>query len=486
MALKFGITGRLLVWLSTFVLIFYGTILILFLNIQQIVKITENIVSNNFEVSSVSKKMMENLFSMEESEKKYHLLKKDIYIQNFMAAQKEFTANLNKILALYPDDTGTPVEWRELNTSYRRYAIDLNALEGNNVPAKQWIPEKVINDWINRISRTRTENEEKIEAATRELNRHGQKSARNGLVGLGLSGVVGLLGILFLSSSMVRPLKDLLKGIRSVSKDQFNTPLRIRSQDEFGELARAFNEMTTQLKEEEQMRSDFISMLSHEIRTPLTSIRESVNMIVEEVMGAINERQRKFLEIASMEIGRICNLLNHLMQVSRLESGSLQIQKRLIDTASFVSGCIRHLNHVAEAKDIIITVQIPPNVPNITGDPEHLQRVFLNLLDNAIKFSVQGSRIDVAVKLSKNRKDLIFSVADSGPGIPKDEQVLIFNKYYQARGARDHMDGVGLGLNISKHIVKAHEGEINVESEVGKGSVFYFQLPATGGADGKH
>ncbi len=481
MALKLGITGRLLVWLSTFVLIFYGTILILFINIQQIVKITENIVSNNFEISSISKKMIENLLSMEENEKKYHLLKKDIYIQNFMAAQEEFTSNLNKILEITPSDSDASSEWREIDNSYRHYAFDPGKPGEDITIAEQWIPEKVINNWIDKISRTRTKNEERIEAATRELNRHGQKSARNGLVGLGLSGLIGLLGILFLSNSMVRPLKDLLKGIHSISKDQFNTPLRIRSQDEFGELARAFNEMATQLKEEEQMRSDFISMLSHEIRTPLTSIRESVNMLVEEVMGAINERQRKFLEIASMEIGRICNLLNHLMQVSRLESGSLQIQKRLIDTSSFVSGCIRHLSHVAEAKDISITVQIPPNVPNITGDPEHLQRVFLNLLDNAIKFSAQGSRIDVAVNLAKNRKDLIFSVTDSGPGIPKEEQVLIFNKYYQAKGTRDHVDGVGLGLNISNHIVKAHGGEIHVDSKVGKGSTFYFQLPATGG-----
>jgi len=238
--------------------------------------------------------------------------------------------------------------------------------------------------------------------------------------------------------------------------------------------------MAIQLKEEERMRSDFIGMLSHEIRTPLTSTRESVNMIVEEVMGEINSRQRKFLEIASTEIGRICDLLNNLMQVSRLESIDLNIKQRSIKASAFVSGCIRRLSHVVDTKNIRIDESIPSELPDILGDPEYLQRVFYNLMDNAIKFSVPGSKISVGIKPTKNRANLLFFVKDNGPGIPEEEQSLIFNKYYQARNTRDNIDGVGLGLNISKHIIEAHGGEIWVESKDNRGSTFCFSLPVAG------
>jgi signal transduction histidine kinase len=337
----------------------------------------------------------------------------------------------------------------------------------------------VTNEWIQIISELRAKNEHDIALATMALNSRSQQSARNVLVGLMLSSVVGLFVILFLAYSMIRPLRELLRGIRSVSQDRISKTVNIRSKDEFGELAGAFNDMTLRLREEERMRSDFISMLSHEIRTPLTSIRESVNMIVEEVMGTINNRQRKFLEIASIEIGRICNLLNHLMQVSRLESQTIEIMTLPLDISSFITGCIHQLKPLADTKKISLEAQIAPDLPGMTGDLEHLQRVLTNLLNNAIKFSDPGSRVVLRVVSNKNRTKLDFSVSDNGPGIPKEEQSLIFNKYYRARGVRDHMDGVGLGLNISKNIVEFHKGTIWVKSTVGHGSTFGFTLPAS-------
>lgn len=450
--------------------------MILFVNIQKIVTISENLVEQNFEISSTSKKMIENLLTMEESSKKYKLLKKDIYIQQFISSKTDFSQNLNTVLKMGQKGKKISANWEWLESEYQRVALN----KDNKAPQDLWIPDEDTNRWIQTISRMQAQNEKLIEQSTRELNRQSQMSARNALIGLALSGMVGIVGILFLSYSMIRPLKELLKGIRSISKDRFSKPIQVRSKDEFGKLADAFNTMAVQLKEEERMRSDFIGMLSHEIRTPLTSTRESVNMIAEEVMGEINERQRKFLEIASTEIGRICDLLNHLMQVSRLESLELNIKKQSINTNTFVSGCINRLSPVANTKNIQIDASIPSELPNIHGDPEYLQRVFYNLLENAIKFSESGSRVSIRIKPAKNRSMLLFFIKDNGPGIPEDEQTLIFNKYYQAKGTRDHIDGVGLGLNISKHIVEAHDGDIWVESKNNQGSTFCFSLPIAG------
>jgi signal transduction histidine kinase len=473
---SYGITGKLLIWFFSIVAIFYGTILLLYLNFQQVVHISENIVNKNYAISDYSKRVLENLISMEENEKKYHLLKKEDYLTFFTNARTEFEGGLLKILALGAHGETISPYWKEVLDAYRPYALHIDQSEG--LPDKMWIPEKVINEWIEKISTARFENQFEVENATRELNRRGVKSVHNALIGLGISSLFGLLGVVFLSYSMIRPLKELMTGIRSISKQRHSEPVKIHSKDEFGELAAAFNEMAARLRQEEQLRSDFISMLSHEIRTPLTSIRESVNMIEEEVMGPINNRQRKFLEIAGSEIGRICDLLNHLMQASRLEPGALKLHYEPVDVYALVTVCIDRLKPSAEAKQVHIVSEISKETPDVLGDMQYLQQVFLNLIGNAIKFSEPQTQIWVRAGSLDKRNRMTFSVADTGPGILEEDQAKLFNKFYRATTVREHQDGVGLGLSITKNIVEAHGGTIWVESQIGKGTIFSFTLPS--------
>lgn len=476
---SYGITGKLLIWFFSIVSIFYGTILVLYLNFQQVVQISERIVSKNYAISDNSKKLFEHLLSMEENEKKYRLLKKDDYLTFFKNAKQEFEQSLQNILALKRNDLSLSPQWEQVYSAYLKYSPSSRQVGSAtaSVEPKVWIPENVINQWIELISQARIENQLEVEEATRELNRRGRASIRNALIGLGVSSLIGLIGVVYLAYSMIRPLKELMRGIRSIAKDRYSEPLRIRSKDELGELAAAFNDMAERLRQEERLRSDFISMLSHEIRTPLTSIRESVNMVGEEVMGPITDRQRRFLEIAGGEIGRICDLLNHLMQASRLEPGALKLQFKAVDCVALVSSSVESLKPAAEAKAIEIHTKLPPHVPKVLGDAQYLQQVFLNLMGNAIKFSDTGSEVWVKVRPGSDLTSLIFDVIDNGPGILEEDQAKLFNKYYRAPSVRDHLDGVGLGLSITKNIVEAHKGQIWVESTVGQGSTFSFTLP---------
>jgi signal transduction histidine kinase len=477
---RYGITGKLLIWFFFIVAIFYGTILMLYMNFQQVVHISERIVSRNYAISDYSKRLLENLISMEENEKKYHLLQKEDYLNFFAEARTEFENGLAKVLALGAQGESLSANWQGVFDDYQKYSAPVGGQDANGQsisPDMIWIPEKVINDWISRITQARFENQSEVESATRELNRLGIQSVHNALIGLGVSSLVGLMGVIFLAYSIIRPLKELMRGIRSISKDRQSEPLKIHSKDELGELAAAFNEMAARLRHEEQMRSDFISMLSHEIRTPLTSIRESVNMIEEEVMGPINPRQHKFLEIAGTEIGRICDLLNHLMQASRLEPGALKLHHEPVDTYSLVAACIASLRPTAEAKQVQLTSEILPETPDVLGDAQYLRQVFLNLIGNAIKFSDPEAKIWVRVGALDKRNRLTFSVVDTGPGILEEDLDKLFNKFYRGTSAREHLDGVGLGLSITKNIVEAHGGTIWVESQVGKGTTFSFTLP---------
>ena len=475
---KFGITSKLFILYLAFFLIFYGTTIVCYFNIKHIMSISQTIVLKNNKITLYAKKMIEQLLSMEENIKKYRLLNKIEYWNYYQSAKKEFEKNLNKIFKLENSGFETSDRWATIYASFHNFSKELNNTQDSGEDQKTWIPETFLNQWTQIISEALAENERNIETALLEIDRQGRLASRNNLIGLGLSIIIGLFGSVFLASSMIRPIRKLRQGIRSISKEKFGESIQIRSKDEFGALANAFNEMTSRLKEEEQMRSDFISMLSHEIRTPLTSIRESVNMIVEEIMGPVNERQRKFLEIASTEIGRISDLLNHLMQVSRLESGALELETCPMDARDLVLKTVNQLEPLAQTKNIEFNLQIQDDIPNIMGTPDHLYQVMLNIVSNAIKFSYRGEKVSIHVFVGKNRETLIFSISDSGPGISKEEISLIFNKYYRAKDVRDHMDGVGLGLNISKQIIIAHGGEIRVKSIKGKGSIFEFTIPA--------
>ena len=479
MRIRFGIMIKLFLWYLVLIAIFFGAIAVLFVHLRQIMAISENVVNKHFKIASASKKMIDLLLWMEENENKYDLLKKNEYKEYFISAREEFQGNLRQVLELSGETEGV---WHDVMLEYSAGGYSEPRREGESgteAGEPPWIPERVLNEWIKKISDARMENEKQIEAAMQALTEQGKMAVRWGLMGLGVSVLVGLLGSIYLTWSMNRPLRELRRGIRSISDEGLREPVRILSRDEFGELATAFNDMTARLREEERMRTDFISMLSHEMRTPLTSIRESVNLIAEEVMGAINDRQRRFLQIAGSEIERICDLLNHLMKVSRLEAGALEFETRPVDTQALVLGSVRRATPAAEAKDIAVRCFIAGDVPNIPGDYDNLQQVLLNLIGNAVKFSPPGGEIVVRVEPEtvEGAARLRFTVEDSGPGIPEEEQPLVFHKYYRASGVRNHVDGVGLGLSISRLIIEAHGGTIGLQSREGKGSVFYFSLP---------
>jgi len=477
MKVRFGITLKFFLWYFVLIFIFYGIIFAFFLHSKKIMEVSDDIVNKKYKISSYSKKLIENLLVMEENEKKYKVLKKEVYKEYVRSAQKEFEKNLFEILKI-KSGTKDAILWEKLNENYQKtIAEDIMDPKGDETPKSFWIPEEVINEWIHKISMLRSEDEREVELAMRGLHQQGRISMRWGVVGFEVSIIAGLAGIILLGYYVNRPLRELLRGISSISRKGYGKPIRILSKDEFGELALAFNDMITRLKEEERMRSNFIAMLSHEIRTPLTSIQESVNLIQEELMGAVNNRQRRFLKIADLEIERIIDLLNHLLQVSRMEAGILKINSRPLDPSVLVDTSLQRLTPSSEAQKIKIQTEVPSDLPYVMGDLNHLQQVLLNFLGNAVKFSSFGGEVIVRVEPSEDQTGLLFSVSDNGPGIPEEQQPFVFRKYYQVSEGQDGIDGTGLGLSISKQIIEAHGGRIWLKSQPGHGSTFGFTLP---------
>jgi len=237
------------------------------------------------------------------------------------------------------------------------------------------------------------------------------------------------------------------------------------------------------LKRIDEMKSEFVSIASHELRTPLASIKNAVQLILQGKTGEINENQKKFLSMADRNISRLTNILNDLLNLSRIESGKIEMKIEELDPRALIEFILSSLRPQADGKSAQLKIEIGKKLPSVYGDREKVEQILTNLVGNAIKFTPEGGEISVSAQPSpRGGNKLAISVRDSGIGISEDQQEKIFEKFHQVEGSLHRsVSGTGLGLAITKGLVEAHHGEIWVESEIGKGSTFTFTLPISEG-----
>jgi len=229
----------------------------------------------------------------------------------------------------------------------------------------------------------------------------------------------------------------------------------------------------------EQVRRDFIANVSHELRTPLASIKSVIETLE---AGALADAEvaRSFLSRADAEIDRLAQLVEELLELSRIESGELPLARRPVVLQEVLSNAVERLRPQAERKGVRLTLEAPADLPPMSGDAERLERVALNLIQNAIKFTPASGA--VVVSAAAEAGGVTVRVADSGAGIAPEDLPRVFERFYKADRARaqrsDEPRGTGLGLAIVKHTVEAHGGQVGVESVFGRGATFRFSLPA--------
>ncbi len=241
-------------------------------------------------------------------------------------------------------------------------------------------------------------------------------------------------------------------------------------------------EAEEKLRQIDKMKSEFLSNVSHELRTPLQSIGGFTKLILE---GKVPdpETQQEFLQIIDRESQQLGALINSLLDMSRLESGHFKINKRLMPIRDTIIDSIQIFHSLARDKDIELSEDIPPVLPEIEIDAERLRQVVINLLSNAIKFSDPGGSVKARVE-SRNG-ELLFQVSDKGIGMNKESISHLFERFYRAEDKLAR-GGTGLGLYICRQIIEAHGGRIWAESEIGRGSTFSFTLPLNGKGGNGH
>jgi two-component system, OmpR family, phosphate regulon sensor histidine kinase PhoR len=231
----------------------------------------------------------------------------------------------------------------------------------------------------------------------------------------------------------------------------------------------------TALRKLERVRRDFVANVSHEFRTPLTAIQGFAETLL---AGAMEDPQNRgrFLGIILEHSRRLARLTEDLLMLSKMDADRLELETRRIPVGPFVESCIETSTPRAREKDLQLSVNLADRIPDIAGDRRRLTEVLQNLLDNAIQYTPAGGQIMVSA--GPRNGEVIFTVSDTGIGIPQADQPRIFERFYRVDVARSReVGGTGLGLSIAKHLVEGHGGRIWVESEVGQGSQFHFSVP---------
>ena len=231
----------------------------------------------------------------------------------------------------------------------------------------------------------------------------------------------------------------------------------------------------TDLRKLERVRRDFVANVSHEFRTPLTAIQGFSETLLG---GAMNDPQNRdrFLGIILEHARRLARLTDDLLMLSKMDADRLELELRPLPVEQLVAGCVETAQPRAVEKDLRLSVNLGKKLPDIAGDRRRLTEVLQNLLDNAIQYTPAGGQIMVSAE--KRDGEVVFTVSDTGIGIPQADQPRIFERFYRVDVARSReVGGTGLGLSIAKHLMEAHGGRLWVESEVGQGSQFHFSVP---------
>ncbi len=286
-----------------------------------------------------------------------------------------------------------------------------------------------------------------------------------------IAAAVALLMVRFLARGMTSPLRDMADAAREMARGTYGRRVTATSRDEVGDLARAFNKMAAELAETDRVRRDLVANVSHELRTPITALQAVLENLIDGVAPPDHETLRTMLA----QVERLGRLVTQLLDLSRLESGAVPLDR----TEFSVEPMLEHAVRESRLYTPDVAVAVVVETPGLTADAdqERVHQVVANLLENAVRYTPHGGRVEVRARRSAT--GVTIEVCDDGPGIPEPERARIFERFYRADAARATTDGgAGLGLAIAQWIVDLHGGEIHPEPRQPHGCRMVVTLPS--------
>ncbi|MBN2516770.1 MAG: HAMP domain-containing histidine kinase [Deltaproteobacteria bacterium] len=450
--------------------------------LSKVNEVTRSVLEIDNRILDLQKKLTDSLLSLMRYEKKYIVLEDDSLHERFLLATADFKKDLQRTFSLKisPEVQQILKRVERFHAMYHSLVVEefQNIKNKKSYDTKRYDLEK--EDTINKVFDDLKKLEEFSRRDTynkiKQLDIAVTDSYSVALVIIAATLLAGAVISVIITGNITRPLSVMKRKTHEIAKGHFDISLQHSSLPEMNELADAFNVMCMRLKQVDKMKSDFLSVMSHELRTPLASIQEGTNMMLEGIGGKITERQEKLLTIIAEEDKRLINLVNSILDLSKMEAGMMKYNFEQGDLIPLLRRTLIEITPIVKAKHIKFKGNFSDELPLVEMDREMITRVLRNLLGNAIKFTPNGGIIDVTVR----RQDgwIEASISDTGPGIPEEDFETIFDKYKQVEfPGSDKKKGTGLGLSIVKHILTAHGGKVWVTSTLGAGSTFTFALP---------
>ena len=276
-----------------------------------------------------------------------------------------------------------------------------------------------------------------------------------------------------LARSLTHPLRDLTAAIHAMAKGDLKQHVSVKSRDEIGELAAAFNQMSSDLDRLNLSRRQMTADIAHDLRSPLTVIGGYVESMRDGVLSPTPER----LNTIHSEVQHLQRLVEDLRTLSQADAGELTLNREPIAPLDLLDRMLKSFDHLAAQNLVSLRAQVEPGLPELSLDPDRLAQVFGNLITNSLRYTASGG--EILLRASREGSQLIFAVQDNGEGIPADSVVYIFDRFYRADPARAQGAESGLGLAIARSIVEAHGGTISAESEIGHGTTVKIAFPIT-------
>ncbi|HEX2620329.1 MAG TPA: HAMP domain-containing sensor histidine kinase, partial [Phototrophicaceae bacterium] len=289
--------------------------------------------------------------------------------------------------------------------------------------------------------------------------------------------------------SMIQPLNRLKTIAQTMTSGQYNERAPVDTKDEVGQLAVVFNEMASAIQQREislqaareqaeradKVKSMFLASVSHELRTPLNAIINLTKFVMMGIYGSVSDEQVETLAKVEFSSKHLLNLINDVLDISKIESGSLELfVEDGVKVDKVVQSVVETGQGLLANKPVKINLEVEPDLPPIRGDEQRVRQIMLNLISNACKFTEEGQ---IAVRAYRQNGDILVSICDSGPGIDPKHHKTIFEVFRQTKTGLRKSEGTGLGLPISLRLAEAHNGRLWVESTAGQGATFYVALP---------
>jgi signal transduction histidine kinase len=292
-----------------------------------------------------------------------------------------------------------------------------------------------------------------------------------------LAGVIGaaiaLVIARWVARGMTQPLRDMAQAAHRMETGDYSQRVSTESRDEVGQLAVAFNRMSSQVESLERLRRDLVANVSHELKTPISALRAHL----ENLLDGVEEPDPETLQVMLAQSERLGRLVDQLLELSRLESGDVPLDRGSVELVPLVAEVLSEIEVARPERGVRVADAVPKDIPPVFADRERVHQVLFNLLDNAVRFTPEGGRVTISA--SRHNGSVDVAVADTGPGIAPEDLPRVFERFYRVDESRSRDDGgTGIGLAIARSVVEAHGGRIWAESDPGRGTTFTFELPA--------